>query len=106
MPGAATTPWKPADRNRDSATPQATETSNRVVGRATGVPGGPVMKLAVTGRANEVASASTATPWAAWRIPMPMFHRRREEMRGAGSSIAGAVAGWLGASMVDVLANG
>ena len=36
-----------------------------------GVPGGPSMNAAVTGRAKSFDSSRTAVPWIAWSNPMP-----------------------------------
>ena len=59
-----------AESRRNSAQPQAMLTSNSVAGAAGFEPGGPVMNAAVTGSANDVASAMTATAWAACRTPI------------------------------------
>jgi hypothetical protein len=47
------------------------------------------MNVAVTGSATAVASARTATAWTAWTKPRPMFQRRRDAAREAGSSTVG-----------------
>ena len=59
-----------AESSRNSAHPQAMLTSKSVAGAAGFDPGGPVMNAAVTGRANEVARAITATACAACRTPI------------------------------------
>ncbi len=53
------------------------------------------MNVAVTGSAKAVASARTATAWTAWTKPSPMFQRRREAAREAGSSTVGVEMSWL-----------
>ncbi len=59
-----------AESSRKSAQPHAMLTSNSVTGSAGVEPGAPVMKLAVTGRANAVASARIATACAACSAPI------------------------------------
>ena len=60
-----------------------------MVGAPADVPGGPSMNVAVTGSAKAVASARTATAWTAWTRPSPMFQRRNDAARDAGSSTVG-----------------
>src|SRR3954451_5906092 len=88
-PGRSYRSWKAAESRRKRAMPPATGTWNRVVGAPAAVPGGPPMNVAVTGNANAVASARTATAWMAWRKPSPMFQRRRDTARDGPSSSVG-----------------
>ena len=62
-----------AESSRNKAQPHAMLTSNSVAGADGVEPGGPVMKAAVTGSANEVARTRTATACTRCRPPMAML---------------------------------
>ena len=77
MPGAETRKCASAESTKKAATAQAVGISNSVVGGSGVLPGGPVMKEAVTGRAKALASTKMSTAWIACRLPMPTLAVRR-----------------------------
>ena len=72
--GEAITSSAAAEIARKATTPQPRGTSNRWCRRA-GVPGGPLMKVAVTGRLKPLVSTAISTAWAASTMPTPMFQQ-------------------------------
>ncbi len=66
--GEAMTSSAAAEMARKAKTPQPSGTSNRWCSLA-GVPGGPVMKVAVTGRLKLLVSTAISTAWTARTRP-------------------------------------
>ncbi len=62
-PGAATSRWSAAARNRNTAMPRGRLKSKNVVVTVSGEPGGPVCTAATIGMANEALMTRMTTPW-------------------------------------------
>ena len=82
-----------AEMARNATTPHPVRKSNRWWSRVA-LPGGPVMKVAVTGSAKPLVSTAMSTAWTASTRPTTTFHQRSRSRRRSVSRSGAETASW------------